>query len=200
MSIYCSYRSGTPPRRGKQILALETSSLLLVWVGGRFWVVVSFQPLLYLQSHHMFCMDRQLWYHCPSLPERTAGWHISTQTYPYSGCQCHPLLALQSHGPLFGVLLWPFDEKKKLGVLASELKTMFISFWEWKWWFHHTSLAYERWITMSLSETILHLIVWQRENANSCSYYLFFFLNFRWWWCDTELNFRRTVNKFSQIF
>lgn len=59
--------------------------------------------LLYLQCHHMLRLDRRLWYHCPSLPEGTAGWHILAQTYPYSVRQCHPLLALQSHGPLFGM-------------------------------------------------------------------------------------------------
>lgn len=76
-------------------------------------LVLSLHSLLYVQLHHMFRIDRRLWYHCPSLPGRTAAWHITTQTYPYSGGQCHPLLAPQSHGPLFGMLLCLFDLKKK---------------------------------------------------------------------------------------
>lgn len=34
------------------------------------WVLFFCRPvaLLYCLSHHMLCMDRQLWYHCPSLP------------------------------------------------------------------------------------------------------------------------------------
>ena len=113
------------PQQGKQTVALETSSWLLVWLQIEDFrrplqsvccVVVGFQPLIYLQSHHMPLMDRQLWYHCPSLPERTAGWHITTQTYPYSGRQCHPLLAPQSHGPLFGdVTVSVWTKKKKKG-------------------------------------------------------------------------------------
>lgn len=111
-----SYQCEMPPQQGRQTLALEISSSLICWSLGDFGflsklcvVLLSLCSLLYYQLHHMSCMDRQLWYHCPTLPERTAVWHITTQTCRYSGSQCHPLLASQSHAPSFRMLLRLFD-------------------------------------------------------------------------------------------
>lgn len=134
ITIYFSYRSEMLLQRGKRILALEISSWLLVWVVEDFGLL-SVSSLLYLQSHHMLCMDRRLWYHCPSLPERTAGWHITTQTQPYSGRQCRPLLAPQSHGPLFRVLLCLClykREKNGSPCIRAENNVHFL-FGGWKW-------------------------------------------------------------------
>lgn len=117
-----SYRIETLPQRGKQIVALEISSWLLVWLWiedfgclSKLCVVLLF--VVFTASYifsHITCFDGQAALVPLSLPTwMAAGWHITTQTYPYSGCQWCPLLALQSHGPLFGMLLCLFEKKKK---------------------------------------------------------------------------------------
>lgn len=82
----------------------------------------------YIFSHItcLFFMDRRLWYHCPSLPESTAVRHISTQTHPYSGLQCPPLLALLSRGPLFGVSLCLQRRKKESPRIWAENNVHFL--------------------------------------------------------------------------
>lgn len=53
-----------------------------------------------------------------------AGWHIpaTTQTCHYSGCECHPLSALLSGAPLFGVLVrvWKGGGGRTLSMLSKE--------------------------------------------------------------------------------
>lgn len=94
-------------------------------------VLLSFHGLLYLQSHHMLCMDRRLWYHCPP-----PTWEDSWVAHHHTDVS----LFRPSMPPIVGssvtwAFIWDVTVSiwlKKIGVLASELKTMFISFWDCK--------------------------------------------------------------------
>lgn len=141
-------------------MALEISSWLPVWL----WKILGCLCCRQFTASYIFSrITCFAWTGgsgtiVPSLPERTAGWHITTQTYPYSGRQCHPLLALQSHGPLFGMLLCLFDKMMEM-VISPHILGL---------WMMGHNVA--RWDNSSINHAD------QREDANRCCYYIFFSL------------------------
>lgn len=115
--------------------------------------------LLYLQSHHMFCMDRRLWYHCPSLPERETSPHRRVLIQALNGAHCWA----SSHTGLYlgDVIVSVWCQKKKMDVRAirADNNVHFLVGME---------IVISSHATMSLSTTIAQLNMQIGEQTITC--------------------------------
>lgn len=148
-------------QRGKQTEALEISSWLLFWMWKDFGVtqnslccvVVSLCPLISSVTSHV--SNRQAALVPLSLPTWDDSWvaHHHTDVSLF-----RPSMPSIVSSAVTWTFIWDVTVSVgQVGLHVSQLKTISISFYGWKRWFHHVPLAYEWRVTMELSETILQI-------------------------------------------
>lgn len=200
--ISSSYQCETLPRWGKQTLALQFSSWLLLcclWKisrgHSRLWLCCVSWCCHFTASYissHITCFA---W---------TGG--SGTIVPPYlrgqlGGTSAHRRILIQavnaSHcwilthmGLYLGrvcVCLIKITKTKKDKMASEHLKTMFTSLLDGKLWFHHTPMAYEWWVTLWPRETIPPVITLIKEirmsQSRTCHNYtplILKNLNLRW--------------------